>query len=104
MVSISEAAIARSTESRRSVPRAGQDRSPAWIMGLVTTPGYRSVAAAVEMTIVDIEFADQLILVGVGNADAEMSRHTGMGGGRGHRRAPCAEFRSGKARSLALSI
>jgi hypothetical protein len=21
------------------VPRAGQDRSPAWIMGLVTTPG-----------------------------------------------------------------
>jgi hypothetical protein len=46
------------------------------------------MAAVVEMTVIDIEFTDQLILVGVGNADAEMSRHTGMGGGRGHRRAP----------------
>ena len=39
------------------------------------------MAAVVEMTVIDIEFADQLILVGLGNSDAEVSRHTGMGGG-----------------------
>jgi hypothetical protein len=33
------------------------------------------------MTVIDIEFTDQLILGGVGNADAEVSRHTGRGGG-----------------------
>ena len=41
-------------------------------------------AAVVEMTVIHIELADQLILVGFGNADAEMFRHTGTGGGRGH--------------------
>src|SRR6516162_7932554 len=46
------------------------------------------VAAVVEMTVIHIELAYELILVGFGNADAEMSRHTGTGGGRGHRRAP----------------
>jgi hypothetical protein len=46
------------------------------------------MAAVVEMTVIDIEFADQLILGGVGNAYAEVFRHTGMGGGRGHSRAP----------------
>ncbi len=46
------------------------------------------MAAVVEMTVIDIEFADQLVIVGVGNADAEVFRHTGTGGGRGHRRAP----------------
>src|SRR3984893_3980466 len=45
------------------------------------------MAAVVEMTVIDIEFADQLILVGVGNADAEVSRHTGSGRGRSHRLA-----------------
>ena len=29
--------------------------------------------AVVEMTVIDIESADQLVLVGVGNADAEVS-------------------------------
>src|ERR1700757_3206205 len=42
------------------------------------------------MTVIHIEFADQFVLVGVGNADAEVSRHTGTGRGRGHRRAPIA--------------
>ena len=37
--------------------------------------------AVVEMTVIGIEFADQLILVGVGNADAEVFRHTGYGQG-----------------------
>jgi hypothetical protein len=46
------------------------------------------VTAVAEMTAIDIEFADQLIRVGVGNANAEMFRHTGTDGGRGHRRAP----------------
>src|SRR5271163_3546148 len=46
------------------------------------------MAAVVEMTIIDIEFAYELILVSVGNADAEVSRHTGTGRSRGHRRAP----------------
>ena len=46
------------------------------------------MAAVVEMTVIDIEFADELVLVGVGNADAKVSRHTGTGGGRGHQRAP----------------
>ena len=47
-----------------------------------------NMAAIIEMTVIDIEFADQLILVGVGNADAEVGRHTGTCEGRGHRRAP----------------
>jgi hypothetical protein len=38
------------------------------------------VAAVVEMTVIDIEFADQLILGGVGNVYTEVFRHTGMGG------------------------
>jgi len=38
------------------------------------------VAAVVEMTVIRITDADQLILVGVGNADAEVSRHPGTGG------------------------
>ena len=46
------------------------------------------MAAVVEMTVINIEFADQLVLVGVGNAYAEMFRHTGTDGGGGHRRAP----------------
>jgi hypothetical protein len=58
------------------------------------------MAAVVEMTVIDIEFADQLILVGVGNADAEVFRHTGMGGGRGHRRAPIRGKSSGRPYSI----
>ncbi len=49
---------------------------------------------------IDIEFADQLVLVGVGNADAEVFRHTGMGGGRGHRRAPIRGKSSGRPYSI----
>src|SRR5215471_3315777 len=49
-----------------------------------------NMAAVVEMTVIHIEFADQFVLVGVGNADAEVSRHTGTGRGGGHRRAPIA--------------
>jgi hypothetical protein len=58
------------------------------------------MAAVVEMTVIDIEFADQLIPVGVGNADAEVFRHTGMGGGRGHRRAPIRGKNSGRPYSI----
>src|ERR1700730_10483664 len=58
------------------------------------------MAAVVQMTIIDIEFADQLVLVGVGNADAEVFRHTGMGGGRGHRRAPIRGKSSGRPYSI----
>jgi hypothetical protein len=47
-----------------------------------------NMAAVVEMTVIHIEFADQLIFAGVGDADAEMSRHTETGRGRSHRRAP----------------
>ena len=57
------------------------------------------VAAVVEMTVIDIEFADQLILGGVGNAYAEVFRHTGTGGGRGHRRAPIRGRNSGRSYS-----
>jgi hypothetical protein len=46
------------------------------------------VAAVVEMTVIDIEFADELVLVGIGNPDAEVPRHTGTRRGRGHRLAP----------------
>ena len=46
------------------------------------------MTAVVEMTVIGIEFADQLILVGVGNADAEVARHAGTLGSRGHRPAP----------------
>src|ERR1700730_3618679 len=45
------------------------------------------MAAVIEMTVIRIEFADQLVLVGVGDADAEVSRHTGSGRGRSHRLA-----------------
>src|ERR1700730_17708579 len=51
------------------------------------------------MTVIDIEFADQLILVGVGNADAEVPRHTGTSGDRGHRRAPIRGKNSGRSYS-----
>ena len=37
--------------------------------------------AVVEMTVIDIEVADQLILGGVGNADAEVFRHYRYGRG-----------------------
>ena len=57
------------------------------------------MAAVVEMTVIDIEFADQLILVGLGNSDAEVLRHTGMGGGRGHRQAPIRGKNSGRSYS-----
>src|SRR6201993_38600 len=55
------------------------------------------MAAVVEMTVIDIEFADQLILVGVGNGDAEVFRHTGTGGGSGHRQAPIRGKNSGRS-------
>jgi len=45
------------------------------------------VAAVVETTVIDIEFADQLILVGLGNSDAEVFRHAGTGRSRGHQRS-----------------
>jgi hypothetical protein len=35
-----------------------------------------NMAAVVEMTVIHIEFADQLILVGVGNADFEKTSTT----------------------------
>ena len=48
-----------------------------------------NMAAVVAVTVIHIEFADQLIPVGVGIADAKVSRHTGTGGrGRSHRRPP----------------
>jgi len=49
------------------------------------------------MTVIDIEFADQLIPVGVGNADAEVFGHTGTGGGRGHRQVPIFGKNSGRS-------
>src|SRR5271167_3606585 len=54
------------------------------------------MAAVVEMTIIDIEFAYELILVSVGNADAEVSRHTGTGRSRGHRSTPIRSNDSGR--------
>ena len=57
-------------------------QSSAQIIGERRQRTAMDMAAVVEMTVIDIEFADQLILVGVGNADAEVFRHTGMGGGR----------------------
>ena len=36
------------------------------------------MAAVVEMTVIDIEFAGQLVLVGLGNADAEVMIQTQM--------------------------
>ena len=61
------------------------------------------MAAIVEMTVIDIEFADQLILVGVGNAYAEVSRHTGTGGGRSHSRAPIRGKDCGRSFTGAIS-
>jgi hypothetical protein len=57
------------------------------------------MAAVVEMAVIDIEFTDQLILGGIGNADAEVFRHTRTGGGRGHRRAPIRGKNSGRSYS-----
>jgi hypothetical protein len=54
------------------------------------------MTAVVEMTVIDIGFADQLILVGVGNAYAEVFPHTGTGGGGSHSRAPIRGKNSGR--------
>jgi hypothetical protein len=35
------------------------------------------MAATVEMPMIGIEFADQLVLIGFGDADTEMLRHPG---------------------------
>ena len=76
----------------RGCPKPRRDIEPgqssAEIVGERRQRTAMNVAAFVEMTVIDIEFADQLILLSVGNADAEMFRHTGMGGGRGPRQAP----------------
>jgi hypothetical protein len=61
------------------------------------------MAAVVEMTIIDSEFADELILVGVGNPDAEVSGHTGSGRGGGHLRAPFADEKIADYVKLSLS-
>ena len=55
-----------------------------------------NMAAIIEMTVIDIEFADELVLVGVRYADAEVCRHTGTCGGRSHRRAPIRREDSGR--------
>ena len=87
----------------RGCPKPRRDVEPgqssAEIIGERRQRTAMHMAAVVEMTVIDIEFADQLILVGVGNADAEVSRHTGMGGGRGHRRAPIRGKNSGQSYS-----
>jgi hypothetical protein len=76
----------------RGCPKSRRDVEPgqpsAQIIGERRQRTAMHMAAVVEMTVIDIEFADQLILVGVGNADAEVSRHTGASRGRGHRRGP----------------
>jgi hypothetical protein len=81
---------------RRDV-KPGQ--SSAEIIGERRQRAAMDMAAVVEMTVIDIEFADQLILGGIGNADAEVFRHTGTGGGRGHRRAPIRGKNSGRSYS-----
>jgi hypothetical protein len=53
------------------------------------------VSAVVEMTVIDIEFADQPFFLCVGNTDAEVFRHTGMGGAEVIRRAPIRGKNSG---------
>jgi hypothetical protein len=63
-------------------------QSSAEIVGERRQRAAMHMAAVVEMTVIDIEFADQLILVGVSNADAEVFRHTGTGRSRGDRCAP----------------
>ena len=42
------------------------------------------MTTVIEVTLIGIEFADQLVLVGLRNADPEMCRHTGTGEDRGH--------------------
>ena len=63
-------------------------RNPGWTLSPANLPPRSSanaanappcVAAVVETTVIDIEFADQLILVGLGNSDAEVFRHAGTG-------------------------
>ena len=87
----------------RGFPKPRRDVEPgqssAEIIGERRQRTTMHMAAVVDMTVIDIEFAYQLILVGVGNSDAEMFRHTGMGGGRGHRRAPIRGRNSGRSYS-----
>ena len=87
----------------RGCPKPRRDVEPgqssAEIIGERRQRTAMHMAAVVEMTVIDIELADQLILVGVSNADAEVFRHTGMGGGRGHRRAPIRGRNSGRSYS-----
>jgi hypothetical protein len=88
----------------RGCPKPRRDVEPgqpsAEIIGERRQSTAMHMAAVVEMTVVDIEFADQLIPVGVGNADAEVFRHTGMGGGRDHRRAPIRGKNIGRPYSI----
>src|SRR5437868_13370918 len=76
----------------RGCPKPRRDVEPgqssAEIIGERRQRTTMHMAAVVEMTVIDIEFADQLILGGVDNADAEVFRHTETGGGRSRRRAP----------------
>jgi hypothetical protein len=87
----------------RGCPKPRRDVEPgqssAKIVGERRQRTAMHMAAVVEMTVIDIEFVDQLILLSIGNADAEMFRHTGMGGGRGHRRAPIRGKNSGRSYS-----
>jgi hypothetical protein len=70
-----------SSSTRSGCPKPRWDVEPgqcsAEIVGERRQRTAMNMAAVVEMTVIHIEFADQLILVGVGNADAEVSRHTG---------------------------
>ena len=72
----------------RGCPKPRRDvepgQSPAEIISECRQRTTMHMAAVVEMTVIDIEFAYQPFFLGVGNTDAEVFRHTGTGGGRGH--------------------
>jgi hypothetical protein len=88
----------------RGCPKPRRDVEPgqpsAEIIGERRQSTAMHMAAVVEMTVIDIEFADQLIPVGVGNADAEVFRHTETGGGRGHRGAPIRGKKRGQSYTI----
>ena len=69
-------------------PRVEPGQCSAVIVGECRQRTAMNMAAVVEMTVIHIEFADELILVGLSNADAEVPGHTGTVRVRGHRPAP----------------
>jgi hypothetical protein len=77
---------------------------PAEIIGERRQRTAMHMAAVVEMTVIDIEFADQLILGGVGNSDAKMSRHAGTCMGNGHREYQSAATKAGDLNTGMVSL